>query len=463
MQILSDRRQMALVTGLVILSAILVGSLDTSFGAMIALAVVLVWLLLQDNLWAYYLTMPVMILLGNLGISIPFPLLSSPTDLLVSIGVLFVIVQTALFRRNVPRTWLYLPIMLFAGVALAQALALHAGSPVHTGHLTKLIRGMWPFPMLILGLHTPRQARNVLIALLGTMLAATLLWLPGFLYAAVNNDLTLLRAANAPRTGNFLIDLTLTNSLRTYLFIVPLGTLAAIPLAFVVMGRRLRPVSFLALLMITLIVLASSIASGIVGLIQAIFVLLILSAWFRPRQKDGRPDRRIVRTAITVGGFVVVMLLVIAYVPIAAHTFDRVLELQTDASGSARLKLLDQAFAVFLESPLIGYQQGNYWYGGHDSILTMLANWGLAFSLPYLLTLFWAAWAMYRLAQRRARPVEQALLVGMAACVIANILVSVATPNLIELFADLIIWSFLGLLVVWMEWQRRDPAAPLIA
>ncbi len=448
---------------LVITAAVVSALIDPRLALLAAVLFLSAPLFLQDSLWAYYLTIPVLILFKNLGVSLPFPVFSSPVDALVTLGVGFAIAQTVIRKRAPPQSFIYVLIATFTTVAIVQAIVIHGMDPVHVTALTKLVIGMWPFPILILGLRTPRQSRFVFLTLFGTIVVAAVLWMPGFLQAAATGNLAALRSNSIVSTGNLLIDLSLASSLRTYLAAVPISTLITIPMALVAFLPHHRLPLLGTMLVLVVVVLSSSIASGLVGLLCSAVVVVLMLTGFRPHERQQPVNRRLSMVMLILVVFVLSMFLIASNVPVAEQAWSRILNPGLDASGASRLRLLEEAFSIFLANPLFGFQARNHWYGGHDSILSYAANWGLAFSLPHLATLGIAAWNLYALARKRPRAVEQGILVGMSACILTNAFVSLATPNVIELIADTIVWSFIGLGTVWREWARRDPDAPLFA
>ena len=452
-----------LFVGLPMLVVFATAFVDIRLPVLAVMALLVAPLLLRDGLWAYYLTLPILIVFHNLGLSLPFPFLSSPTDLLVTLGVGVGILQMVACRRPLPKTPLYYPMIVFILIAILQVALIHSGAAVYQTAFEKVIRGMWPFALIILLLRTPRQARYTLVALLGTMLLAVIVWLPGLLWAAVAGDITLLRATSitfAP-DANPALSWSLTQGLRTYLFVVPVSTLISIPMALFVLVPYRRIWSLSAAVLIVMFVVSSSIASGFISLFVSIVVLLAVLIWVR--QPPRRRERGIfMLLPALVATMIIAFWLSLQNVPIASQTIYRVLNVSQDASGSARLYVLREAYDVFLASPLFG-SEGDHWYGGHDSIVTYAANWGLAFSLPYLGALGMALLGFMRLITRCKRTVEQALLIGMFAAISANIAVSLATPNVLELIADTVVWSMVGLMVVWTSWVDRDPQALLIA
>lgn len=437
---------------------------DTRVIVILMVAVISLVLYTRDNMFFYYAAVPTLIIFGNLGIKASFPFVGSPFALLVTFGIGLGVIRTAVTKPPLQRSGLYFPMLFFLSIAIAQVALIKEGDGIHVNALEKLIRGLWPFAMIVLALQTPRQARNVLLVLGGTTLLAFVLWLPGMLYAAFSGDTELLRSATPALTGNPLIDMAFTFGLRTYLFVVPFSTLAGITVAFAIYDARYRFWALLALCLIAIYTLSTSIASSFISLIVSVITTVFFALWL-PASRENLLSRwkyfvRVLLLVLVFGG---IGALIIISSPVASAMVERVLNPSDDQSGSSRLYLLNEAFQVVAKNPLFGAYGDVSWYGGHDSLMTYSANWGLVFTVPYLLTLVMVILNCLSIAKRTPRLAERALLIGMASTIAANIVVSIVTPNLVELFADMVVWTFAALTVIWTNWLNRNPNQPLIA
>jgi hypothetical protein len=441
------------------------GYLNLNLAALVAVGLLAMPFIMHSAIAAYYIGIPILILLGNLGIRIPFPLFSSPIDFLVTVGIGVGIINLSMRSISLPRSSIYVTIGLFSMVAVVQAYLIHPDVSQHQVAFEKVIRGMWPFWLIVLALHTPRQARYILLVLFGTILLTLLLQLPGFAYAALTNNRDLLRSEEVIATGNYVVDLSLSRGLRTYLFSVPVATLVSFPLALLVLVPRYWLRSIILLVIVTFLSLSSSISSGLASLIlSALITLGLLFVSLSPIQKSGEQRRSpvsIVWYVFVVLLFILLMNFLFSRVPLAGEALTRVQNPETDASGASRLELLRETFQVFLSNPIFGGPGEVPWYGGHDSIVSYAANWGLVFSVPYFLSLAIGVRSLVRLLRVRRNMIEIALLAGMIASILANILVSFVTPNILELVADLLVWTFIGLAVVWGSWVEENPDTAL--
>ena len=435
--------------------------LDLRIWALISLGMISIGLSARDKMLFYYLAIPIVIIFRNFAIKLPFPFFSSPIDVLVTIGIGLGVLNIVLTRKSLPKSPLYPLIVVFTITAITQVM-LKSNNPKQVAALGKLIRGMWPLIMIILSLETPKQARNVLLTLGGTVILALSLWLPGVLSAALAGNLHLLRSSNSIMTGDkTFIDLSFSTSMRSYLIVVPFSTLIALSLSLWVHIPRYRFLSIYASIVLTVFTFSTSVASGIVSLFFSMASFVFLEVWVRPAREAASAFMRNISTLIFV---ILVTVLIILYLlsnnQIASLMFDRILNPYGDASASIRIKLLEEAFSVAVANPL--GTSSSHWYGGHDTLLTYQANWGLAFTVPYYGALIIAVKTLLSMARKTTRTLEHALFIGMAATIITNIAVGLATPNLLELLADLIVWTFVGLTIILKNWFDENPDTPLI-
>jgi hypothetical protein len=434
---------------------------DLRIWVLISLGLIATVLSVRNKMIFYYLAIPITIIFRNFYIKFPFPFFSSPLDVLVTIGIGLGLLNIASTRKSLPKTPLYPLIIVFTITAIIQVVS-KSGNLEQVVALEKLIKGMWPFIMIILLLETPRQARTVLVTLVGTVIAASLLWLPGLLSAALAGDLLLLRSeGTAIPEGSTLVNLSLLSSMRSYLIIVPFSTLVAFSISLLVHIPRYRFFSMLATISLIVFTLSASIASGIVSLLFSMVSFAFLELWIQPSKKATiAPMRNIPMILIVMLIIIFVVLSLVSNSPIASQMFDRVLNPYEDGSASIRINLLEEAFSVAVASPL--GTSSSYWYGGHDTLLSYQVNWGLFFTVPYYGALIIAVKTLLSMALETTRVIEHAIFIGMAATIIANVAIGLATPNLLELLADLIVWTFVGLAVVWKNWFDENPDTPLI-
>lgn len=443
------------------------GYLNLQFVGLMAVGLIALPFIARDAMATYYAGVPILILFANLGIRIPFPLFSSPVDFLVTAGVGLGILRLVVQRERLPSSAIYYPIGLFVIVAATQTFVIQPDNSFYQVAFEKVIRGMWPFYLIVLSLRTPRQAQYVLVILLGTLFAATIVRFPGVLHVALTGQQTLLRAKGAVDTGNAVADFSLNLGLRSYLFIVPFATLIAFPISFFILLSKYKTISLTCMAFIIIFVLLSSIASGLVAtaISAAITFILLSRSVANPATAPG--ERSSLHALLSFSLAIIAFLLVTQYlvesVPVAHEVLERVQNPQSDASGSARIKDMELSTQAFLSSPLFGGASigGRLWHGGHESIVSFAANWGLIFSLPYFMSLTVGIANLFWLLGQRHNEIEQAILIAMIACVAGNVVVSFATPNIFELFADLLIWTFIGLSIVWRNWVKTNPNASL--
>jgi cell division protein FtsW (lipid II flippase) len=167
----------------------------------------------------------------------------------------------------------------------------------------------------------------------------------------------------------------------------------------------------------------------------------------------------------------ILLALFIFMLPQGKDTFSRLSNPYEDENASYRLWVLKQELGGSRSNLLIGH--GSYVGStmtttgevilGHSSFTSFFYEYGLLFIVPFLYLLFAAAYGFVRLIKRTRRPVEKAIVAGMAASLLSTFVLGFFDPIFMSYFQDSIIWLFIGFMTLWNNWLDEDPDAILIA
>lgn len=391
-----------------------------------------------------------------------FPLFRSPLNMVALLTAGLAAARAVVLGRRLPSSPLYVPL----GVCLL-VLGIYtiAGHGPNTGsYLEIIIKGVWPFFMIVLLVDTPRQARMVLIVGASALLLQALLVLPSQVaqvIAILQGDLpatgSALRVAGAPAEaggklpsllGRFSWQTMTAYALATPVF---LALVLAAPRKQV-WARRLGMLGFA--------VLASSVILG--GYVMSAVTLVLGVAallWIIGRSRQWRRGEWLGR-AIPI---LLLVLALIRYTPGGEVALSRTVDFKGDPSISGRLGVVPEVASAFLESPLFGwgwYNRAFYTPGGgfvdvHAGVLFLFASLGLLFMVPLGL-LLWQVWGgLARLSRQPLSPLEQALIAGFKGSYILYIAVLIlGSRSLGDIGQDFIMWSMIGLATVWSHWLK---------
>lgn len=463
-----DRAGQALFLGALLLAPVtgMVLARGGPFSVLLAFGLVTGLIIANRPAAGLYACYPLLLLVPYNSLRLDVPIFQSPLQLVAGTTLGIAIARQLVEGRPFPKSRLYLPLSICLMVLGTYAIAGHG--QVASERFSRFATDLWPLVLIPMLVRTPRQARNVLLALVGSAVALALLWLPGLLALARSPNPSIVRDIAAGAVAEPSIDLALlgTTGSLSYLTLVAMALVAPVLLSVAMADRRWRVPSAAGFGVLALGILASTYAAAVAALAVGTLVtvtLLLVS----PIRAERRRTRRILALLPLVGP---VALLGLALPP-AQAAIQRLLHPAADLSASERLFALTQGVGAFLTRPLTGYgafdvavvTPEGWLLGGHSSFIVMAYEFGLFLLIPF-------AWALVRLGReyasllRRAQaPVEKGLTVGLAASFASALVTAFVTPVFGDVVQDAVIWTFAGLAIVWISWKQRNPQAALVA
>lgn len=410
-----------------------------------------------------YACYPLLLLVPYGSFRLDFPIFHSPLQIVAMLTLGIAVVGALLNRGPLPRSRVFPAVGICIMVLAVYALAGHG--PVAGERFQRFLVNLWPLALIPLLVRSPRQARNVLLALVGSMLGLALLWLPGLLTLA-RGDASVIRTA----VGGLIQEPTLTISLLgsvgslSYLTLVAMALVAPVLLALG-MARPRRVLWLGGYAALALTVLAATYASAIVTLVVGTLVVVAILA-LSPARRGGPRSHGLLVVFLSV----VPLLLFASALPVTQKTIARLLHPTLDVGASVHLLALTQGLHAFLSRPLTGFgafdvavvSPTGWLLAGHNSFVVMAYEFGLVLLLPF-------AWLLVRIGRdylgllRRANlGVERALAAGLIASFTAAIATAFITPVFGDVMQDSVIWTLAGLAIVWNCWKRTDAQASLV-
>ena len=368
-------------------------------------------------------------------------------------GVLWVASARRDWLSTLPRSGLYLPLALLAGLyilSLSYTMDLNGGGR----EVLRLATNLALFALVVLFVRDRKSLRWAVLALVGSGL---LLGLAG-LYQQVTDSYfwnDLLATSTVPRRNATFAD---PNNYARFLNISIVMAVALLPTA----QTRMRY-----LLAATLFVGAAALlfTSSRGGWLTAAIVLPLLTM--------ALPVSPRFKLRLLVGGGIAVAVLLVLALNLDSSLVDRIETLRHGPrSLGTRYYLIQAAWQMFVDNPLYGLgldsfrtaMEGPYnsfvWPGrrdllSHTSVMTVLAEFGLIGMAVLAFILYrWASisWRLYK----GSGKADKALIVGLAAAVLVIFLSSQSEGRLFE---DPYLWLFLGLIVAVEGIRQREPLA----
>lgn len=396
------------------------------------------------------------------------PLFRSPLQ-----AIAFITIAAALLRfpgadRRLPRSKIYLPLAVVVALFAMFVLVQHGDTPGKRFY--DFLAGMWPLPLILLLVDTARKARNVLLGLCAAGVGLTILWLPGLLALSASRSGQL---GEQIRTGRALIGfennpgavslLGVFGSLSVQT-LVALALIAPVLLGIIFSTRGWRIIALFGFITISLTVFTATIASAVVTLAVGSLSMMVFYA-----VPNARPDPGKVRAIIN-GILLIFLAAVIGLsLPPGQRAVERIFNPRNDVSGEIRLVSLEQGWYAFLERPLIGhgpadydrFTPGGYVLKGHNTFGVMAYEYGLVLLIPFLWLLVAIGRELWRLLRSATSSPQAGVAAGFLAAFAAACVTGFATPTFAQVFQDTVLWTFVGLAIVWNNWKRQDPEAEL--
>lgn len=428
----------------------------------LALTMITLAILVPNPIRGVYFAYPIMFLIPFGIFWVKFPLFNSPLDVLTSLTMVLGLIRLAVERRKLPKSNLYLPILMCASILGAYAVAGHGVGAAF--QLFRFVQGMWPFFLLILLLDTPNQAKKVLLSIILTMIILSLLWLPGLITAGAYGGDLIRNVNSASETTSIAQSISLVyqvgNLSSLTLLAVSFVSIAILGLFMTSPKKRLA--LFFCFILTAGVVLWATFAAAVLTLIAGAALVFIFGLFSKEINFSSSFTWLIL--------VVLIISMLITILPQGTRTFERILNPQEDASASYRIWDSKQGIQAFSQNPFIGYgsvEKPTYSSQGvllskHSTFIPLAFEFGLLFIIPFIWLLICIIKGYYRLINRAQRRLEKGIAIGMAASFGAAIIAGFATSVFMETGQDAIIWLFIGLMTVWNSWLDENPEAELV-
>ena len=406
-------------------------------------------MLLKNPIWGFYLTYPLFFLVPYAVLRLDLPFFNGPADVVSSLTLGIALARFVVQRRRLPSSALYAPMAVCAGLLAIFAAIGHG--PDTGWYLNRFVQGPWPFYLVILLVETPRQARNVLLALFVSVMTYVLRFLP-----------TLLSTSRAALQTGALLSLArgMTGAWMTFQ-VIALALIPLFALALFSEQPRLRYLCGSIAVVGAFVVVGGTYLAAMLTLLIGIVAVLLLAA------RQGWTPWRMSRMLL-----IVAVMAVTLRSPPGQFLLDRLLHPWEDLNISTRLGFSwIEGLRAFLERPLVGWgghlrsyvTPGGNVLDGHSSFITAAYSFGLVFLAPLFLLFWQVAQNFRRLLARPLARAEKALLVGTLAVLVAYLIIGVIAGTLFEASQDCVLWSFVGLTVVWRDWLSQGSQSRIVA
>jgi O-antigen ligase len=390
------------------------------------------------------------------------PVLQSPLQTIAAISVIGALLRYASSRRPMPQSHVYLPLGLVIGIYILFVAIQHGDVPGVRAY--DLLAGLWPLPLILMLVDTPRRARNVLLCILSVAVLLTVIWLPGLIAVSTEGDYvrSIVNTGSFDDPGTSLLGTVGSLSVQT---LVALALVAPVLLGIGLSTHRWRVTSFLSFVILGTVIFAATYASAVATLVVG---TLATAGLYLLRQGNLRvPRLRGALLAVAIVGIVAGIGLTLKP---GQESLRRLTDPVADVSGRGRITSLEQGWHAFLEEPLIGHGAYNAYHitpegwilGGHNTFGVMAYEYGLVGILPFLWLLWTMAKELLRLFRGAKIPVERGIAAGFVGSFIAAIVTGFLTPTFAQVFQDTILWTFVGLAIVWNNWRSADTEASLV-
>lgn len=408
---------------------------------------------------------PLFVLLPYDAVRVKLPVFHSPLQIFAIVTLGVAIAHQLIAPRPLPRSRVYLPLALTVTVLGIFALAGHG--EVATDRFLRFAQGLWPLPIIVLLVRTPKQARRVLLALVGSVVALALLWLPGLVGLASGSVASAVRVAANETSGESTLSLTLLGAVGglSYLTLVGMVLIVPVLLGVALLGGSWRWPAFTAFALLSITILLATYAAAVVALLIAVLLTFVVLFFMSAHLRRSKFLRRIV---ILLPGVIAVFALTFGSSPVQ-RTLERVQNPSLDISGSTRLSSLSEGWQAFIDRPLIGQgafdrqvvtARGRY-LKSHNSLGVMAYEYGLVLIVPFL----WALWELSRehlQSIRTGRSLEEkALALGLLASLGTAVFTALFTPVFGQVVQDTVFWTLAALGIAWRSFEPEPNSAAL--
>lgn len=438
---------------------------------MLAVLIVGMVVLTFRPLAGFYVCYALLLIVPITDQRVDFPVFHSPLQAIAFLTIGGALIRFPNSERPFPRSRLYLPLVIVIALYIMFTLVGHGDSP--STRFFAFVTGLWPLILILLLVETPRQARNAFIGMCAVSVALTLLWLPGLLALSqsksgqlgeqIRSGKTLVGFADNPGAVS-LLGIVGHIGVQT---LVALAMVATVLLGVGIATRKWRLAAFFGFVTIGLTVFTATIASAVatlaVGCVSLVIFYAVPAAAGRLRDKS--------RSVINIFMIMIAVAAIGLSTPPGKHALDRLTNPKNDVSGEVRLNSLSNGWHAFLEQPWIGqgvaitYRASpeGWPLAGHNTFGVMAYEYGLVMLVPFAWMLVTIGGELWRLLRHSTTDSEAGIAAGFLACFTAAVVTGFLTPTFGQVFQDSILWTLVGLAIVWNTWRRADPGAPLMA
>ncbi|GAB4538339.1 MAG: hypothetical protein Kow0063_26080 [Anaerolineae bacterium] len=380
------------------------------------------------------------------------PLLSSPMMLIASFSLGLGLIRLTIRRIQLPKSNLYLPIFLWAGVLVMFWLIGHG--PRMSTLVRWYLQGMWGFPLVLLLVRTPYHAKVVLWAFLALNVLVALRALPS---ALASGALTFDAQVYVPE---------LRTEVGTGFHLPQINALAWPLLGSIAVtsgvGTKTRVISGLGAAVILVVIVASGFGTPLITLMGALVWVFVAGSW--SKQGSSRLLFLLLGTAA--------MMVVLNWSGVEAQLYR--ITSGNDTSVSVRIDAMGRGVESFLASPLAGwgawYSQdlsfappGTQVYGGHNSVLEIGVRFGLLGLVPLLFLFVKIGSNLFRLGRKSLAPIDHAIVTGIQGTYVAYVVQGLVSVSIGIITWDSVFWFLLGLSTLWLSWLDTGTYDRLVA
>lgn len=432
---------------------------------LLAVGVMVLSILLPNPIRGLYLAYPTFFLVpfGVMSVS-AIPLFNSPLDIIVSATFIIGLLNFVLRKKKLPKSKIYTPLLVCAMVLIFYAIIGH-GDASFTRAM-RFVQGLWPLVLVVLLLETPRQAKNILIDAIGTLVILSILWMPGLITAGKYGENLIRRGVTSVEGSSSISRLSMSyaSSVSSYVTLIAMA-LVSLVLFCLIMAKLERRKALL--VWVSFIFLAAAImwvgyTAAMATLIMGVFLAILIGLG----NKVLSLNSAIIRIAVAI----VLASILLMILPQGMYTFERLQEPSEDTGASVRIWDINQGVQAFVDNPLIGYgaydtprtSSSGQTFGIHSTFVGAAYQFGLLFIIPFIWLLLSIGMGYLKLARRASRPLEKTLAIGFLTSYLAAIFAGFLDPVFMEPGTDAYIWLFAGIMIVWNHWLDLDPKANLI-
>lgn len=464
---------MLLIAAAVALMASVAGGLIAVVPVLAVLVAVAVAVLLFSirPIFGLFVSFPLLFLFPSQVIDIEFPLFSSPLQIVVVGAAAIALARTLTQKKPLPSSSLYLPLLAclaVLGINWAMGRGPDAGLRVY-----RFVIGLAWLLLTLLLVETPRQARNLLIAVIGTTWTMAVLWLLLTVKFSLSNvplsaNFSLAGAAWSPDFASSDPSGGLMRIGSTYDFMVIVMVLPLfVSLAFWGSPRRVRWFSWLGMMVCVSLIVMGRFLISTSAIFIGIAAVILLGLRYHLLGRSNLVQ------ILTILALLVGLLLL---TPSGQGMLAELGEISAGQSSSilgvrVRLMIYQTGIALFRKHPLFGiggYGRGGFVVSGipvfgHSTLIESAYQFGLVYLIPLAVLIANIAAGYRHILRQPRRPNERVLVIGIASGFLVWLSLCAVNPVLGEPGPDSVFWTFVGLTIIWNNWLKTREDAQLVA